>query len=228
MPPAELATPSASPVVTTASDSAQSAIVDQVKLMFASFQESLEARITNIDNRFSQISSSSALHRLLRIVRPAVRMPITALPAPSPVAMRSEHPPDRGPYTPYSDGLGSSLGGPATVSVSDDATSLPLMVFADLLATVKLLKSRSRVPDAFLDTLRSYVIVASDFNIAIGGASLADSICAFRIPDSPSCSGSVPGRRQYCPFSLSSRGVPRVVIVAMSTSALRHGGGGVL
>ena len=51
------------------------------------------------------------------------------------------------------------------------------MLFADLLTTVQLLESRGRVPDAFLD------IVASDFDITIGGASLADSTRAFRIPD---------------------------------------------
>ena len=59
-PQAELAMPPVSPVVTTASDISQSAVVDQVKLMFAPFQESLEARFGQINNRFGQISSSSA------------------------------------------------------------------------------------------------------------------------------------------------------------------------
>ena len=59
-PPAEPATLSVSPVVTATSDINQSAVVDQVRLMFVSFQESLEARFSQIDSRFSQISSSYA------------------------------------------------------------------------------------------------------------------------------------------------------------------------
>ena len=39
------------------------------------------------------------------------------------------------------------------MSVSADATSLPHMSFADLLATVKLLGASGRVPDSFVDTV---------------------------------------------------------------------------
>ena len=145
--PAEPAPPFVSPVVTTASDTVQSAVVDQVKLMFASFQESLEARFTQIDNRFSQISSSSA--SLNQDSNDNCQDAINrSFSAPYPVAVRSEHPPDRGPSAPYSDRLGSSLGGPATVSASDDATSLPRMAFANMLETVQLLEGSGRVPDA--------------------------------------------------------------------------------
>ena len=119
----------------------------------------------------------------IKIVMSAVKMSLATFSVPSPVAMHSEHPPDTDPSAPYSDGLGSSLGGPATVSVSDNATSLPRMVFADLLATVQLLGGSGRVPDSFLDTLRSYVIVAPEFNVIINGASLAYSIHAFPVPD---------------------------------------------
>ena len=123
-PPAKPATPSVSPVVTSSSNSSQSAIVDQVKLMFASFLESVEARFTDID-MFSQISSSSASHVQDSNVS-CQYANNRSFPAPPPVAVRSEHPPDRGPYLPYSDGLGSSLGGPATVIASGDATFLPV------------------------------------------------------------------------------------------------------
>ena len=180
-PPAEPAAPSVSPIVTIVSDAVKSAVVGQVKLMFA-FQESLETKFNQIDNRFSQISSSSAsLNQDSNVsCQDAINRSFSA---PSPVAMRSEHPPDRGPSAPYSDSLGSSPGGLATVSASDDTTSLPRMAFADLLATVQLLEGSGRVPGAFLDTLRSYVIVAPEFDVIIGGALLADSIHAFHYPD---------------------------------------------
>ena len=85
--------------------------------------------------------------------------------------MRLEHVPDRGPCAPYPDGLGLSLGGPAALSASDYATSLSQMSFCELLATVQLLERKGRVPDSFIDSLREYVVVASDFDFATGGAS---------------------------------------------------------
>ena len=123
--------PSVSTVVTnaSASDSAPM-IVDQVKLMLDSFKDSMEARFVSIDNRFSQISASTASPVSISNVS-CQDAPSISFSAPSPVAMRLEHPPDRGPCAPYSDGLGSSLGGPATVSASGDVTSLPHMAFAD-------------------------------------------------------------------------------------------------
>ena len=58
------------------------------------------------------------------------------------------------------------------------------MMFEELLATVQLLESRSRVMDAFIDSLWSYyVIVTSDFDISMGDASLANSVRAFHYPD---------------------------------------------
>ena len=180
-PPAEPATPSVSPVITTASDPSPQ-LGDQVKSMLDSFKDSLGARFASIDHRFSQFSASSASPVSISNVtcQDAINHSFTA---PSPVAVRSEHPPDRGPYALYADGLGSSLGGPATLSASVDATSLPRMAFADLLTTVQLLESRGRVPDAFIDSLRSYVVVASDFDIAIGSALLVDFIRTLRYPD---------------------------------------------
>ena len=191
--------------------------------MFTSFQESLEARFTSIDNRFSHISSSSAsLNQDSNVsCQDAINRSFRA---PSPVAVRSEYPPDRGPSAPYLDGLGR----PATVSTSDDATSLPRMAFADLLATIQLLESRGRVPDAFLDTLLPYVIVASDFDIAINGTSLAGSIRAFRVPDPlHPVPGPPHGGDSIVPFFyrlLASLGSS--LLVATSTSSLHHGGGG--
>ena len=135
-------------------------------------------RFSSIDLRFSQVIPSSASLSHPSDVSCQDVLSNRCLSVPSPVAVHTEHPPDRGPYVLYSDGLGTTLGGPAAVSVSADATSLPRMLFANLLATVQFYESRGRVPDSFLDTLRLYVVVALDFDIAIGGSSLADSITA--------------------------------------------------
>ena len=139
-PPAELASPFVSPVVTTASDVMQSALVGQVKSMIATFAESLEARFSQIDRRFSQVNPNPcSLTQASNVSCQDVDN--CSLSAPSPVAMRSEHPPDRGPSALYSDNLRSSLGGPATVSTSADANSFPRMASDDLLATVQLLEA---------------------------------------------------------------------------------------
>ena len=74
--PAEPAAPSVSPVLTTASDTVQSAVVDQVKLMFASFQKSLEARLLKLIIGLARLAL--VLPCSIRIVLSAVRMPLTA------------------------------------------------------------------------------------------------------------------------------------------------------
>ena len=134
--PAAIMAPSVSTVVPTASasDSAPM-IVDQVKLMLDSFKDSMEARFVSIDNMFSQFSASTASPVSISNVS-CQDAPNISFSAPSPVTMCSEHQPDRGPCAPYSDGLGSSLGGSATVSTSGDTTSLPHMAFAELLETI--------------------------------------------------------------------------------------------
>ena len=165
------------PVVTSASDTAL--IMDQVKLMLESFRDSMEASFVA---RFSQVNSSSASSVKVSDVSSQVVTNVS-FPAPSPVAVHLEHAPDRGPCVPYPDGLGFSLGGPAAVSASDDATSLSRMSFSELLAMAQLLEHRGRVPDSFIDSLREYVVVASEFDFAIDGASLADFIQSFRYPD---------------------------------------------
>ena len=80
----------------------------------------------------------------------------------------------------------------------------------------------------FLDSLRAYVVVAPDFNLAIGGSSLADwnSACRLRLSDPVN---PVPGLSQegdsIVPFLYrlvaSSGSSP---LVSLSASALRHGG----
>ena len=166
-----------SPVVTSAPDS--SPIIDQVRLMLESFCDSMEASLVA---RFNQVSSCSASPVKISDVSSQVVTNVS-FPAPSPVAMHLEQAPDRGPCAPYPGGLGHSLGGPVAVSAFADVTSLPQMSFSELLATVQLLERRGRVPDSFVESLRDYVVVASEFDFAIGGVSLADSIRSFRYID---------------------------------------------
>ena len=59
-----------------------------------------------------------------------------SLPAPSLVAVRTEHPPDKAPFASYSDDLGITLGGPAAASAPLGDSSLPCMSFSELLTTV--------------------------------------------------------------------------------------------
>ena len=64
--------------------------------------------------------------------------------------MHPEHLRDRAPSVSYSHNLGTTLGGPAAVSASSDATSLPRMSFADLVTTMQFFElSSGRVPDSF-------------------------------------------------------------------------------
>ena len=101
LPPAELAWPA---LVTSASDSsvaetlsgAESNIVSQVQLMFANFAKSIEDRFSSIDDLFSQVISSSSFK--LGDTRDNVSgqdaMTNHSFSTPSPLAVRTEHPPD--------------------------------------------------------------------------------------------------------------------------------------
>ena len=109
-PLAEPASPSVSLVVTTASNVMQSDVVGLVKSMIATFAEYLEARFSQIDHKFSQVNPSSASLTQASNVS-CQDVDNCSLSDLSPVAMRSEHQPDRGPSASYSDDLGSSLGG---------------------------------------------------------------------------------------------------------------------
>ena len=120
--------------------------------MITSFTESLEARFSSIDRRFSQVVTSSASVTQANDDSCQDVLTNCSLSAPSPVAVRTEHPPDRSPSALYSDDLGTTLGGPAAVSESTDSTSLPRMSFTDLLATVHFFEASGRVPVRFLET----------------------------------------------------------------------------
>ena len=73
--------------------------------MFARFAESLEARFSSLDQHFSQVISSSASKDSDASVDVNCQNAITnpSFLAPFPVAVRSEHPPDRTPSASYSD-----------------------------------------------------------------------------------------------------------------------------
>ena len=75
----------------------------------------------------------------------------------------------------------------------------------------------------FVDSLRSYVVVAFDFDIAIGGASLADSICSYHYPNPLH---PVPGPSQrgdsILPFLYLI--MASLALVTTSANALRPGG----
>ena len=189
------------PVVTSAPDTAP--IMDQVKLMLDSFRESMEASFVA---RFSQVSSCSASPVKVSDVSSQVVTNVS-FPAPIPVAVRLDHALHRGPCVQYTDGLGHSLGGPATVSASTDVTPLAQMYFSELLATVQLLERRGRVPDSFVESLHENIVVASEFDFAIGGASLVNSIRAFRNVDPlhlvPGSSRG--GGGQFGPYFVSPR-----------------------
>ena len=80
--------------------------------MFANFAKSLEGRFSSIDERFSQVlsGSSSKVHDSRDNVsrQDLLNRSFTA---PSPVAMRSEHSPDRALSASSTGDLGTTLGG---------------------------------------------------------------------------------------------------------------------
>ena len=98
------------------------------------------------------------------------------------------------------------------MSVSHDAKSPPRMPFADLLATVQLLEASGRVLDSFVETavLRHCCARLQHRHWWCFAGKLDPHVSHSR--SSPSCSGSVPGRGQYCPIPLLLRGVLEFIV----------------
>ena len=147
----------------------RSEIVTQVQSFLASFAKSLGGRFSKIDERFSQVmpsSSSEVTNERIDVNQDVINR---SLAAPSPVAVRTEHPPDKAPFALYSDGLGLIVGGPATASAPLGDPSLPNMSFSELLTTVWFFEtSGSGVPDSFLDSFHFFVVYSIEFGFAIG------------------------------------------------------------
>ena len=158
----------------------RSDIVGQVKCLFDSFAPSLEAHLTSIDRKFSQVilSSASDVTNNRDNVSQDVLNP--SFSAPSAVARRSEPTPDRAPSVSFTGDLGTILGGPAAADAPSGGSSLPRLSFEDLLFTIRFFESSgSSVPDSFLESLRNVVVYSTEHSFAMGGASLADSITLF-------------------------------------------------
>ena len=115
----------------------ESSIVSQVKSLFASFAESVEARFSSVDQCFSLVISSFASTDSHSRVDVGCQDAITNRSLTTPVAVRSEHPPDRAPSTSYSDDLGTTLKRVGCCECVFNATSFPHMSFADLMTTVQ-------------------------------------------------------------------------------------------
>ena len=84
-------------------------------------------------------------------------------PAPCAVAGRAETPPDKVPHCPYSDGRGSTLGGPADALAPSGADSLTHVSFEPLTDRVRELQQHfGYLHNRYLQSLRGQIISARD------------------------------------------------------------------
>ena len=157
----------------------QSVTFDQVKELFASFSQSLEAHFASTGSRISQGIASSAVvsDSVSRNVSQDV-LTLPSFPAPSAVAGRTEPTPDRVPCASYTGNLGNNLGGPAATDAPAVGSSLPRVSFEKLVAKVKVLRSaRGYIPDVFLTFLSGVVFYASDHSFVMGVIRLLTRSC---------------------------------------------------
>ena len=152
-------------------------IMSRVESLFQSFSKSLEVRFSSIDERFSQVIGSSSNANDNRPIVSSQYVTNPSIPAPTPVAVRYEHPPARAPYAPFSDGLGKSREGPAALRPPVGVTSLPKLAFSNLIDRVYE-SSMGIVPDSFLDSLCSFVVYFNEFDVAIQRHSFLVSPCS--------------------------------------------------
>ena len=157
-------------------------VISHFDSLFASLAQSLEARFSAIDSRFSQVmvNSASTDDNAKNVSCQDVSHPSFSAPI-APVAVRDEHPPAWAPCTPYSEGLGKSCKGLATVSSLTGVTSLPRLTFAQVIDRVRVYESSvGYVPDSYLTSLHSFVVYSDEFDVAISGDLLVDSVRSFR------------------------------------------------
>ena len=142
-------------------------IISHVEYIFQSFSKSLEVRFSSIDERFSQVISSSSNTNDNKPVVTSQDVTNPSFPASAPVALRYEHPAARAPYVPYSDGLGKSRIGPAAMR---SVISLHKLAFSDLIDRVRVYESSMGVVlDSSLDSLCSFVVYSDEFGVVMGG-----------------------------------------------------------
>ena len=118
-------------------------ILCQDKSSFDSFVQSLEARFTSLDNRFSHVTSDASKVDDVISGSNDVSQDVLTVPfaAPSIVAGRCEPTPDRAPFAPCSVGLGTTLGGPVTIEAPTSGSPQSCLSFEDALITLRVLES---------------------------------------------------------------------------------------
>ena len=146
-------------------------------------------------------------------------------------------PPDKVPHCPYSDGRGTSLGGPAVALAPSGADSLTPVSFESLIDWVRDLEQHfSYLPDRYLQSLRGQVVSDRDHSVMMSGDSIVDSVRAHRLrvcdPVSPTPGSSRDGD-SVVPFlrslfglssvSSSSESVPSAVLPSVSGATFMGG-----
>ena len=177
-----IAPPVAVTTVSALTGSSTKEVISHVDFLFSSLAQSLEARFSAFTDRFSQaiVTSASIDVNSRDVSCQNASNPSSSAPS-ALVAVGDEHPPARAPSVPYSEGLGMSRKGPTTVSLLTGVTSLTRFLFVNVIDRVRVCESSmDYVPDSYLTSLRSFFVYSDEFNVAIGGDSLADSIRSYR------------------------------------------------
>ena len=107
---------------------------------------------------------------------------IPSLSAPFAVAGRAEPPPDKVPHCTYSDGRGSTLGGPAAALAPPGADPLTHVSFESLIDRVRDLEHHfGYLSDRYLQSLWGQVVSARDHSVMMSGESIVDSVRSHRL-----------------------------------------------
>ena len=128
-------------------------LIGQVCSLFDDFAKSLEERFPRIGKKFRQFmpGSSSSVAIDNRVASDYINQDVAncSFPATAPVAMESEHTPDKAPFVSYTGHLEITLGGLAALGALAGDSTLTGMSFSDLKATVRFFESSGLgIPDS--------------------------------------------------------------------------------
>ena len=194
--------------------------LDQIKDLLGSFSRTFEEKLAQMSSHIDSLSQD------------VTKSNDASFSAPSAVAGRAEPPPNKVPHCSYSDGRGSTLGGPAAALAASGADSPTHISFESLISRVRELETYfGYLPYRYLQSLVGQVIMSTDSSVMMFGESIVDSVRSHRLrvcdPVSPTPGSSHDGD-SVVPYLKSLFGLPAVVSLSGTVpSAVVPSGSGV-
>ena len=150
------------------------------------FAKQLESKFSRIDEKYSQLGSATATvigDSSVNISQDSLNVSYDVcnpfFSAPAPVAVLTRHDPDKASYASQRGDLEIPMGWVVAGGPLSSGASLPQTCFRDLEGTISCFdRSGLDLPESFQNSLRSIPVVSVEYNFAIAGRTVVDSLAS--------------------------------------------------